>query len=72
MKFPCKNCPKRYPGCHDKCEDYQKAKHENDSARKALQSKRNIEAYSIDLIRDRRDRFARHRRDGSGKRHFDR
>lgn len=23
IKPPCKNCPGRYPGCHDKCPDYQ-------------------------------------------------
>lgn len=26
MMFPCKNCEKRYLGCHDKCEEYQIAK----------------------------------------------
>lgn len=23
MKAPCKDCEKRYPGCHSKCEEYQ-------------------------------------------------
>ena len=23
MKAPCKDCERRYPGCHCKCEDYQ-------------------------------------------------
>lgn len=23
LKYPCKNCEKRYPGCHSKCEAYQ-------------------------------------------------
>ena len=23
MKAPCKDCEKRYPGCHAKCEEYQ-------------------------------------------------
>lgn len=24
--FPCKDCTKRYLGCHDRCEDYQSIK----------------------------------------------
>ena len=23
LKYQCKDCNKRYPGCHDKCEAYQ-------------------------------------------------
>lgn len=23
LKYPCKDCEKRYPGCHSKCEAYQ-------------------------------------------------
>lgn len=23
MNAPCKNCPDRYPACHDKCQKYQ-------------------------------------------------
>lgn len=26
MKFTCKGCEKREPGCHDHCEKYQKEK----------------------------------------------
>lgn len=26
IKSKCKDCERRYPGCHDHCEDYQKAK----------------------------------------------
>ena len=22
MKAPCKDCPKRYPGCHDSCPEF--------------------------------------------------
>lgn len=63
MKFPCKDCPKRYPGCHDKCDDYQTAKSEHDRIRDAEYARRCNEAYSIDLIRRRRDRMAKRRRD---------
>ena len=26
MNSPCKGCPKRYPGCHDHCPEYQAVK----------------------------------------------
>lgn len=28
MEFPCKNCTKRKPACHDSCIEYNKAKKE--------------------------------------------
>ena len=38
IRHKCKGCKKRYPGCHDKCEEYQQIK-ENINAVK--ESKRN-------------------------------
>ena len=35
-RFTCKDCGNRYPGCHDKCEKYQKEKAEHE-ARKAVE-----------------------------------
>lgn len=29
VKFPCKNCPDRYPACHDNCDRYKEAKAKN-------------------------------------------
>ena len=34
-KPPCKDCKKRYPACHDKCEQYKEWKKMVDSANKA-------------------------------------
>ena len=39
MSFSCKGCPTRTPGCHDKCEKYQKEKAEHE----AMKDKRNKE-----------------------------
>lgn len=33
-KYSCKDCTKRYPGCHSKCEEYLAAKTRRDEARK--------------------------------------
>lgn len=37
-KYPCKDCPKRYPACQDKCPDMRDAKEKN-AERKALERK---------------------------------
>ena len=34
-KPPCKDCPDRYPACHDKCEKYKERKKLVDGANKA-------------------------------------
>ena len=72
MRFPCKDCPKRYPGCHDKCPEYQEAKSKNDAAREAEHARKQREAYTIDTIRDRRARMAKKRRGRSGVYKFER
>lgn len=71
MLFPCKDCPRRYPGCHGKCDDYQTAKSEHDRIRNAEYTRRCNEAYSIDLIRSRRDRMAKRRKASGGIRRFE-
>ena len=37
VKFSCKDCvaPKRHPGCHDKCPEYQEQKAKNDAVKEA-------------------------------------
>lgn len=41
----CKDCDKRYLGCHDRCVTYQKEKEEYHKERKALQ--RDLEASRV-------------------------
>lgn len=33
MKRTCKDCPRRFPGCHDRCPDYAAWKAEYDEAK---------------------------------------
>ena len=42
----CRNCkpPKRHPGCHDHCEQYQKEKAEWDAEQAAIRKAKDIEA----------------------------
>jgi len=41
MKNPCHNCPKRYPGCHGKCDDYKAWKADWDKKKQAEKLKAN-------------------------------
>lgn len=53
--FTCKDCPSRYPGCHDKCERYQaekksyeeakELKRQQDAVRKSLDVQRSTSVY---------------------------
>ena len=65
QEFTCKDCPDRYPGCHDKCEKYQ-AENEIHKARLAAKReadtiRRNLDQQYADGVRrakkkDRRPR----------------
>ena len=35
-KFPCKNCEKRYVGCHGSCNEYKEAKEKNDKEKEEI------------------------------------
>lgn len=54
-RFPCKDCKKRYLGCHDSCEEYQDAKKENEEYKKIVKNKRDAElevvCYEVDRSR---------------------
>lgn len=42
-KFTCKDCAERHFGCHDKCEQYQKAKNERLAEREELRKTDSID-----------------------------
>ena len=44
LKAHCKDCTKRYPGCHDKCDDYQSCRKKYNEAKKKKQ-----EAQQVDI-----------------------
>lgn len=53
--FTCKDCPDRYPGCHDKCEKYQKEKAVWDKMKAKAEENRELEAYVCNSIKRKRD-----------------
>lgn len=46
LKAPCKNCPTRYLGCHDKCYKYQAFRQARDEYNKVVR-KRNAEYANV-------------------------
>lgn len=39
---PCKDCEKRYLGCHDHCEEYKKFKEDWDACRTTIRKERKL------------------------------
>jgi hypothetical protein len=52
MKFTCKDCPNRYPGCHDKCEKYQREKAEWEAEKKAGEPDKQYALYKMLSIQE--------------------
>ena len=48
MKAPCKDCEKRYVGCHGRCEKYLEFKKANDERLKQKSLKIDADQYAID------------------------
>ena len=48
MKAPCKDCEKRYIGCHGRCEKYLEFKKANDERLKQKSREIDADQYAID------------------------
>lgn len=48
MKSPCKDCNKRYVGCHGRCEKYLEFKKANDERLKQKSLEIDADQYAID------------------------
>ena len=48
MKAPCKDCEKRYVGCHGRCEKYLEFKKANDERLKQKSFEVDADQYAID------------------------
>lgn len=60
-KFKCKDCTERYPGCHDKCESYKKAREEQREIKWKLSD---IHDMDRSLGRQRHNARVIHRKEG--------
>lgn len=62
MPFPCKDCPDRYPGCHDHCEQYKAAKAEYDRCKARADADREVRLYTEHGILRSRDKNAKRKK----------
>ena len=68
--FNCKDCERRYPGCHDHCEQYQAAKAINEQRKYEENLQRQAGMYTYHHVGHIRDMQAKRRRDQSGYTRF--
>lgn len=64
--FPCKNCPDRYPACHDKCEKYLTVKRARDEKKEAIRRDKFPNEYTIKRVLDKKDIAAKRRKSVAG------
>ena len=64
--FRCKGCTKRYPGCHDHCEQYQEDKAVNDRRKHDEYVKNQASMYLYKHVGDVLDDKAKRRKDRAG------
>ena len=64
--FRCKDCTERYPGCHDRCEQYQAAKALNDKRRHDAYVKNQASMYQYKHIGNVRNDQAKRRKGQAG------
>ena len=60
-KGPCMNCERRYPGCHDKCPEYQAYKQRTE-AQKALVRKFKEDNQAVDEFKAKQSLKMAHRK----------
>lgn len=62
--FDCKpDCEGRKPGCQDHCERYLTKRAQLDEINRKKRLEKEARAYTYDIVNERRDQFARKRRD---------
>ena len=68
MNFSCKDCENRFPGCHDRCEKYQREKAEHEQRKEQERQARKIKQ---GLYEQRAKAVARARKaNENGKKYF--
>ena len=70
LPFTCKDCPDRYPGCHDHCKKYKREKEIWDKQK--LEEARQLEAlnYICESRAGRRDAYVKKQKEKRGRKSF--
>lgn len=53
----CINCEKRFPACHDECEDYQNAKLEREKINERKRRENEVIGVSVELSKERQSNW---------------
>lgn len=59
VKYPCQDCKRRYVGCHAECDDYKKAKAEQDRIKQEIWQSNVKRFISDDYVLERRGKWKR-------------
>ena len=70
LGFTCKDCPNRYPGCHGKCEKYQREKEAWTALNKKANAGKDADYYVMLQVLANRDRTEKKRRGRKGYHKF--
>lgn len=70
LPFTCKDCPDRYPGCHDHCNKYKREKAIWDKQKAEEAMDRELSGYVAGSISGRSNTNAKRRRDNRGRKYF--
>ena len=72
LPFTCKDCPDRYPGCHDDCNKYKREKAIWDKQKAEEAVEKGIYYYVGHSTSEKRDARAKQKKDVRGRKHFHR
>lgn len=61
MNYPCRDCKRRTPGCHDVCAEYKEAHEKDRKIRKELYMERLIDYTSADTYKELTGKYNRKR-----------
>lgn len=69
--FTCKDCPNRYPGCHDKCEKYKTEKAEYERLKAKWNIDRDSRHYAAEIVTKRKsDAAVKHRKNSQYRKRY--
>ena len=66
FKSDCKGCDKRYPGCHDHCKSFLKAKAEYEKTKALSKKDEELRQYAVTRSFTRRDEMSMQKKRHSG------
>lgn len=70
LPFTCKDCPDRYPGCHDHCKKYKREKEIWDKQKIEDAKEKEIADYICHINAERYDTHVKNKKTNRGRKYF--